>query len=241
MSGPTVRTRTSRRPVVALLGAYGTSLVGTRLSMIALPLFVLETTGSATRTGLVAMAEMGPYVVVQALSGPITDRVGARRISLVSDVASVVLVGAIPVLHALGMLHLATLLVLVALAGGLRGPGDAAKYVMVPPVAATSALPVERVLGLEDGISRAASVVGPLAAAALVALLGPATAIGLDAASFAVAALVVGLALRPSDVRAVRSDDAAPAPEEPDGLGNIDQILRHLLIDPIHAGQVQNT
>src|ERR1700712_1224846 len=102
---PTVR---SKRPVVVLLSAFGISLVGTRLSMIALPLFVLETTGSATRTGLVALAEMLPYVVAQGLSGPVTDRVGARRVSVVSDAVRVVVVGCIPALHAAGQLPFAT-------------------------------------------------------------------------------------------------------------------------------------
>lgn len=203
----------SRRPVVALLAAYGTSLVGTRLSMIAVPLFVLETTGSATRTGLVAMAEMGPYVVCQALAGPVTDRVGARRASIASDAVSVLLVGLIPVLHALGALHFGTLVALVALAGAVRGPGDSARYVLAPVVAATSGQPVERVLGLTDGVSRAASVIGPLAAAALVTAVGPATAIGLDAASFAVSGLVVALGLRAHEARTTtlpHEDDDAP-------------------------------
>jgi MFS family permease len=199
---------TSRRPVVALLTASGVSLIGSRLSMIALPLFVLLTTGSATRTGLVAMAEMAPYVVLQALAGPITDRVGARRMSVVSDLSSVVVVGAIPVLHSLGALHFATLLVLVAVAGAVRGPGDGAKYLLVPPVAAAAGQPIERVLGLEDGVSRFASVVGPLGAAAFVGLLGPATALAIDAVSFGVAGLIVLVGVPRT---------TAPAPEgEPD-------------------------
>src|SRR3954452_19573978 len=154
-------TRGSLRPMVALLSAYGISLVGTRLSMIALPLFVLSTTGSPARTGLVAMAEMGPYVVSQAMTGPITDRVGPRRMSIGSDCLSVVAVGAIPLLHALCSLHLPTLLVLVAGAGAVRGPGDSAKYVLAPLVARQAGMPNEPLLGLTDGISRAASVIGP--------------------------------------------------------------------------------
>lgn len=208
-AGPAART--SPRPAVALLSAFGVSLVGTRLSMIALPLFVLQTTGSATRTGLVAMAEMGPYVVAQALAGPVTDRVGARRVSIVSDVVSVVLVGAIPLLHAAGQLRFAGLLLLVALAGMVRGPGDSAKYVLAPSVAAAAGQPVERVLGLEDGISRAASVIGPLAAAGLVTAVGAAPAITLDAITFGVAALVVGLGLRRSETRATASPDDEPS------------------------------
>src|SRR4051794_14737785 len=164
-------TRGSLRPMIALLSAFGISLVGTRLSMIAVPLFVLQTTGSPTRTGLVAMAEMLPYVLSQALAGPVTDRVGPRRMSITSDVVSVVVVGMIPVLHHAGVLHFGVLLALMAVAGAVRGPGDSAKYVLAPAVAAAAGQPNERVLGLEDGISRAASVVGPLAAAALVTLV----------------------------------------------------------------------
>ena len=111
--------RPSQRPLVAMLVASGISLVGTRLSAIALPLFVLITTGSATRTGLVAFAEMAPYVVMQALAGPLTDRVGPRRISILSDLVSAAVVAFIPVLHAMGRLQLRR----PARAGGGRRPG----------------------------------------------------------------------------------------------------------------------
>lgn len=181
----------TRRPLVALLSATGISLVGTRLSMIALPLFVLATTGSATRTGIAAFAEMGPYVVAQALAGPVSDRLGGRRVSVVCDAFSAVVVATIPLLHLLGALHFGTLLVLMAVAGLARGPGDGAKYLLVPAVAEAAGQPIERVLGLEDGINRAASVVGPIGAAALVALLGAPGALLLDAASFAVAGVIV--------------------------------------------------
>jgi MFS family permease len=204
---PLTTQRPSRTPLVALLGAYGVSLVGSRLSMVALPLIVLATTGSATRTGLVAMAETAPYVVAQAVAGPATDRLGPRRVSIASDAASAVVVGLIPVLHALGLLHFGTLLVLVAFAGLVRGPGDGAKYVMAPAAAEHAAVPVERVLGLEDGIGRAASVIGPLGAAALVTLVGAPLALALDAASFAVSLLVIALAVPGALGRAPATDE----------------------------------
>jgi MFS family permease len=200
--------RPTRRPLVALLSAYAVSLVGSRLSMIALPLFVLATTGSATRTGIVALVEMAPYVVAQALAGPVTDRLGPRRVSLVSDAASAVVVGLIPVLHAVGALHFGTLLVLVAFAGLVRGPGDGAKYVMAPAAAQVAATPVERVLGLEDGISRAASVIGPLGAAALVTVVGAPLALAIDAASFAAALVVIAVGVPSSFGRAQEEADA---------------------------------
>ena len=41
--------------------------MGTRVSMIALPFFVLTTTGSPEKTGLVSVAEMLPLVVLKVL------------------------------------------------------------------------------------------------------------------------------------------------------------------------------
>ena len=41
--------------------------------MIAIPLYVLEQTGSATKTGLAALAETLPLVVFKVLAGPVID------------------------------------------------------------------------------------------------------------------------------------------------------------------------
>jgi MFS family permease len=204
-------TSRSKRPLVALLSASGISLIGTRLSVIALPLFVLITTGSPTRTGLVAFAEMTPMVLAQALAGPITDRVGPRRVSVLCDLVSGSVLALIPLLYALDRLSFGALLVIVAFLGLARGPGDGAKFVMAPLVAAATGQPAERVLGLEDGISRSASVLGPLGAAGLVAALGAPTAIAFDALSFLVAAVLVGVGVP----RSVGAAAAGHADDDP--------------------------
>src|SRR6478736_3269917 len=128
--------------------------------MIALPWFVLTTTGSATRTGLVALAEMLPLVLLKVLSGPVIDRVGARRVSIACDTASVAAVGAIPLLHETGLLSFPALLVLVAVAGALRGPGDAAKAALTPAVVASAEVPMERATGLHSTIERTSALLG---------------------------------------------------------------------------------
>ncbi|MFC6343866.1 MFS transporter, partial [Nocardioides hankookensis] len=105
----------SRRPLYGWLTAEAISLTGTRVSMVALPWFVLTTTGSATRTGLVALAEMLPLVVLKVLGGPVIDRVGARRVAITCDLLSVLAVGA-------GMVRLrgaVALVAVVSMAAGL--------------------------------------------------------------------------------------------------------------------------
>lgn len=180
-----------RRPLYGWLTAEAVSLTGTRVSMIALPFLVLTTTGSATRTGLVALFEALPMVLLKVLGGPVIDRLGPRRVSIGCDAGSLVVVGSIPALHEAGVLSFPVLLGLVALAGALRGPGDAAKQALVPVIVEHARVPMERVTGLAGTVERASSMLGAALAGGLVAWLGATDALVVDAASFGVSALVL--------------------------------------------------
>lgn len=206
--------RAERLPLRGWLLAEAVSLVGTRISMLAIPWFVLTTTGSAAKTGLAAAVEITPLVVMKALGGPLVDRYGARRVAITCDVASFVVVAAVPLLHGAGLLHFWGLLVLVALAGGLRGPGDGAKQAMVPALTAAAGVPLERVTGLHGAVERGASMVGAALAGGLIAWIGAASTLYLDAASFLVAAaLIAGATARLPGSSAARPDaERDPAP-----------------------------
>ncbi|MFF9177149.1 MFS transporter [Streptomyces sp. NPDC014793] len=185
----------SLRPLSGVLAAMAVSLTGTRVSAVALPWFVLVTTGSATQTGLVAFCEMTPYVAVKAFTGPLVDRIGPRAVSWTTDLASATAAAAVPSLHALDLLSFPLLLALVALIGAVRGPGDLAKEVMVPEAAERGGVPLERATGLSGVIERLASTMGPVAGGALVALLGPLTGLAVNAVCFALGSVIIGVAL----------------------------------------------
>lgn len=184
------------RGLVGVLTAQGLAWTGTRLSAIALPWFVLTTTGSAAQTGIVVFAEMAPYVVVQLLSGPLIDRIGPRRISIAGDMISMAAVAMVPVLHALGALSMGTLLPLVAVVGAARGPSDAAKGVFIPAVTEEAGVPLERGTGLAGTIERLASTVGPGVAGFLVAWIGGASSLAVTAVLFGLGAVVIAWATR---------------------------------------------
>jgi len=186
--------RRSRRGLAGLLAALAVSETGTRLSAIALPWFVLVTTGSTVRTGLVGFCEIAPYVLVKFLGGPVLDRIGPRRVSISADALSAVATACIPVLHAAGALPMWLLLVLVAVVGAARGPGDAAKDVMIPDAAQDAQVPLERATGLTGTVNRLAVTVGPGVAGVLIAVLGPLPAVAFDAATFGFGALVIAVA-----------------------------------------------
>ncbi len=185
-----------RLPLYGWLTAEAVSLLGTRVSMIAIPWLVLVTTGSATRTGLVAAAELTPLVIFKATGGPLVDRLGPRRMAITADLLSLVSVGLIPLLHHAGSLTFPMLLVLVAIGGALRGPGDAAVGAMIPSLVEHAGVPFERATGLSSAIERGATMIGAAIAGGLVATVGAADAVAVDAVSFGVCAVILMLTTR---------------------------------------------
>ena len=196
------------RALVGTLVSEAISLLGTRITMIAIPLYVLATSGSAAKTGVVAFAEALPLVVGKVLVGPVIDRLGARPVAIACDLGSAVVVGAIPVLHDTGRLPFPAFVGLVAVAGALRGPGDAAKSAIIPSVVQHAAVPMERATGLFGTIERTAAMVGAALGGLLIASAGAANALLVDAVSFAVSAAVFAWA-----TTALRTEaDAVPQP-----------------------------
>ncbi|AWL85751.1 MFS transporter [Streptomyces globisporus] len=214
--GAAISGKRSLRPLAGVLAAVAASVTGTRISLIALPWFVLVTTDSATLTGLVAFCEMAPYVLVKALSGPLVDRTGPRTVSWTTDLASAAAAASIPLLHTLDLLSFPVLLGLVAVIGAARGPGDLAKEVMVPEAAERAGTPLERAMGLSGVIERLASTIGPAAGGALVALLGPMTGLAVNAGCFVLGSVIVAVAL-PRGMGRPAVDPSAPADAQEPG------------------------
>jgi MFS family permease len=184
------------RVLTAWLLADALALTGTRLAAVALPWLALTTTGSPTAAGLVAFAELAPLVVAKVLAGPLIDRLGARRVAVTCDGTSALTVAAIPALHHLDALSFGALLLLVAATGALRGPADAARHSLVPVLAESTRQPMERVTGLASTVERTSGLVGAAVAAGLVALVGAADALAVNAVGLALAGLVLGAGAR---------------------------------------------
>jgi MFS family permease len=128
-----------------------------------------------------------------------------------ADVLSFLVVGLIPVLHHTGALTFPILLGLVAVAGALRGPGDAAGTALIPALVERAGVPYERATGLSSAIERGATMIGAAIAGGLVVAVGAANAVAVDAVSFLVCALVLLTTTRRLDDRA-RSGREAPEP-----------------------------
>lgn len=180
----------SRRPLASLLIANAVSVTGNRMVLVAIPWFVLETTGSATKTGIAGFFGFLPIVAAGFL-GPIVDRIGLKRASIAADVASGLSVAMIPLLfHTIG-LEFWQLLVLVFLGGLLDSPGETARSSLLPETAHAAGTTLERATSLEDSVMRAASLVGAPVAGVLISVIGASYVLWVDAVTFAVSALLV--------------------------------------------------
>jgi MFS family permease len=87
-----------RTPIFALLSAEAVGQVGNMMTIVAGPWFVLQTTGSAAKTGLVSAALVLGSVLPVVVGGPLVDQLGFKRASILADVASAVAVATIPLL-----------------------------------------------------------------------------------------------------------------------------------------------
>ena len=227
--------RRQRLPLVALLTGQGVSLLGNTLTGLAVPWFVLETTGSASRTGVVAFAGMLPTVIGGVLGGTVVDRLGHRRTSVLADLASGATVATIPLLHATVGLAFWQLLALVFLGALLDTPGSTARVAILPDLADRAGISLERANAAGQTIGSVSTLLGPPMAGGLIALLGSSNVLWLDAGSFAVSAALVALAMpigRSDRARAERDPDQGLVAEVTEGLRLVwaDRLLRAILV-----------
>ena len=77
-----------RWPLIALLAGNVVSLIGNALVIVALPWFVLQTTGSAAQAGLVGFAQVLPAFFAGVFGGTLADRFSYKSMAIVSDLVS---------------------------------------------------------------------------------------------------------------------------------------------------------
>ncbi|MEP7134052.1 MAG: MFS transporter [Chloroflexota bacterium] len=183
-------------PIYALFTANAISLVGNVLSAIAIPWFVLQTTGSATRTGITGFFNVLPVVLAGLFAGTLVDRLGYKRTSIIADIASGVTTALIPLLYFTVGLEFWQLMVLVFLGAFLDTPGSTARSALVPELAELAQMPIERATSLIHIIERGARLVGAPLAGLLIAFMGTENVLWLDAISFFISAGIIAIMIK---------------------------------------------
>jgi MFS family permease len=227
-----------RLPLRALLGANTVSCIGNFMTLVALPWFVLETTGSAAKTGLAAMAVALPQVLAGFFAGSLIDRLGYKRTSVLADLAAGGTVALVPLLYHLHGLAFWQLLLLVFAGNLLNAPGNTARQSLLPDLIDRAGAPAGRANAWYQNTYNGGFLVGPLAAGLAIAAIGASNVLLLDAATFAFSAAAIALAI--PAIAAVRAPTGRYADQLREGVRFIaaDRLLLGLAATTAAVGFV---
>jgi MFS family permease len=178
-----------RAPLAALFAANTVSLTGSVLTVLAVPWFVLTTTGSPSKTGITAFFEFLASVLAAFFGGAFVDRIGFKRASVLADLTSGAAVALVPLLYYTIGLQFWQLLALVFCATFCNMPGTTARAAIVPDLAGMAHLRLERANAAMQAIQRGATLIGAALAGVLITVLGASRLLWLDAVTFGFSAL----------------------------------------------------
>ncbi len=188
----TVRAALGVREFRALLASSALSMAGDQVARIAVALLVYRRSGSA----FAAAATYACSYLTWLFGGPVltalADRLPRRRLMVACDLARAALVCVLLVPH----VPLALVFAVLLLVGLLSPPYDAAKSAVLPEVLPGDLYVVGN--ALQNTVFQAANVAGFLLGGAVVAATSVHGALAIDAASFALSAvLLAAVAERP--------------------------------------------
>jgi MFS family permease len=137
------------------------SSTGSLMTALALPWFVLTTTGSPARTSLVVAAQLVPIIVFGIPSGSLVARLGARQTMLIADLLWAPLIASIPILHFAGLLSFPLLVVLAAFIGLFSASYNASQVVVLVEVVGEDSRLLSKANALFQTAVRTTYLVGP--------------------------------------------------------------------------------
>jgi len=203
------------------------STAGDRLALVALTLLVYHRTKSPLLASVVFAAGYLPWVIGGLFLAELADRYPRRSVMVVCDAVRAVLVAAMVLPH----VPIGVLIALLFVATMFAPPFDSAKASVTPDI-----LPGERyVLGnaVLQTTLLAGEVLGAVGGGVAVAFIGVPSALAIDAVTFVVSGLFIGLGLRARPA-AVKPESVRPSPlaRMRDGFRLVfgDQALSTLLL-----------
>ncbi len=200
------------------------SNLGSSFTAFALPLLVYKLTGSALNLAITTAAWFVPYLLFGLVIGAFVDRVDRKRLMILVDIGRAGAIATIPALAAFDSLSVWWIYGVQFVVATMTIAFDSAEFAAIPSLVDRDDLITAngRIMASYQG----ASVVGPLAAGAMVALVPVEAVLVVDAASFLLSA---------GAVAAVRTSfNAATAGEERKHiLRDVTEGLRFVLGHPV--------
>jgi predicted MFS family arabinose efflux permease len=216
------------RSLAAVLTAELVSLTGSAMTYVALPWFVLVTTGSTAKMGWVLAAELLPVGLLGIPAGTLIARLGAKRTMNLADACRVPLMTAIPVLHWTGHLSLGVLLALTFLLGSFTAPYYASSRLILPEVVGEDEQLVAQGSAFVQAATQLTQLGGPILGGVLISWLSAPAVLVVDAATYAFSFVVI--------LTFVRAGGRVAPDESSRGLfAGLRYVVRDRLLGPMLA------
>ena len=217
----------TNQPFRRLWAARTISYFGDSLSLVALMLYVAQSTGQALAVAVMLLVGDFAPALLGPLAGTVSDRFDLKRVMVGCELAQAALVA----VTALWLPSLPMLLILVGMRSGVAHVFQPASRAAVPQLVRAEDLPsANAAVGLGTNLGEA---VGPLAAAVAIPLWGIRGALLVDVASFLVSAALLGV--MPALAREQRS---APTSFLGDARAGLSYLWRSRIVRAITLGYV---
>src|SRR2546425_3234614 len=178
-------------PLRALLAAEVISTTGSQMTWLALPWFVLTTSGSATRMSFVVAAEVIGMGLLTLPGARVLSKLGARRTMLACDGVRAPLIVLMPALHWAGALSFALLLAIGFAVGAMTAPYFAAQKVILPELIGEDEQLLTQASALTQAATRLTLLLGPVLAGVLIGVIGAPSVLVVDGTTYVASLLLV--------------------------------------------------
>jgi predicted MFS family arabinose efflux permease len=181
--------------------ARSVSMLGTALSLVALPVLAFQLTGSPALTALLTAVEAIPYLVLGLPAGALVDRLDRKKVMVVSSVvsgASLLSIALMSLVQAVQFTHLLVAAIIVSTSFVFS---DAAGFGLLPALVGRTR--VASATSVLVTTSTLVGLIGPALAGVLIATIGTALVVGIDGATYLAAACLTAF---------VRVNDPLPSP-----------------------------
>jgi len=167
------------------------SNLGSSVTMFVLPLLVFKITGSAIDLGIATASNFLPYLLFGLLIGAWTDRVKRRQMMIVVDLGRALIIALIPALWFFHVLSVWPIYLVGFLNTILSIFFNSGQFAVMPSLVEKDELVAAN--GYVSASFSTASIVGPFLAGLLIVLVPVQLFLFIDAASFVVSALTLGV------------------------------------------------
>ena len=197
----------SKARLWGLLAASGLSMVGDGVALVATPWLILKITGSPFDLGMALALQMTVGATVLVMGSPLADRYNATKVAVTANVASAGSLSLIPLAFALNKLSLLVIVVALSLAQGTQAPGVGARQRLIRSKAEAAGVSSRRANSVYWVLQQTGMLIGLPVGGVLIGALGAPSALGLDAVSFLIAAVMIVVVARNEDAVAQVVED----------------------------------